>query len=182
VFRCTPGVYRLDGEGGQTGPVHRWVVAGALIEGEDGLLLVQNRRRGGREDWSTPGGVIDPGETVLGGLAREVREETGLVVTDWEGPVYEIQAEAPDLGWTLRVEVHRAVAYEGDLVVDDPDGIVVDARFVGPTECEELLVGCHRWVGEPLGAWLGGHRDHGLSYRYVVRGRDLHGLEVERTG
>ena len=174
-------VDRLGRRAGQTGGVHRWLVAGALIEGDDGLLMVRNRRRNGREDWSTPGGVIDPGETVLGGLSREVQEETGLVVTRWEGPVYEIQAEAPDLGWSLRVEVHRALDYEGDLVVDDPDGIVVDARFVDPDECEVLLDGCQRWVGEPLGAWLGGVREHGRSYTYVVRGRDLHGLEVERT-
>jgi 8-oxo-dGTP diphosphatase len=161
--------------------VHRWLVAGALIEGEDGLLLVRNRRRGGLEDWSTPGGVIDEGETLIEGLGREVHEETGLRVTDWEGPVYAIRAEAPDLGWSLRVEVHRALAYEGELVVDDPDGIVVDARFVAPAECGPLLDGGHRWVGEPLGAWLGGAREPGREYAYVVRGRDLGGLQVERT-
>jgi 8-oxo-dGTP diphosphatase len=165
---------------GQTDRVHRWLVAGALIEGEGGLLLVRNRRRGGREDWSTPGGVIDRGETLLEGLAREVREETGLVVTAWEGPVYEIHAEAPDLGWSLRVEVHRALGYEGDLVVEDPDGIVVDARFVAVDACGALLDGGQRWVGEPLGDWLVGDRAPGRAYEYVVRGRDLRGLEVER--
>lgn len=166
---------------GQTGPVHRWLVAGALIEGEGGLLLVRNRRRGGAEDWSTPGGVIDEGETVLEGLRREVEEETGLRVTGWEGPVYAIRAEAPDLGWSLRVEVHRALHYEGELVVDDPDGIVVDARFVARGDCSALLDGGQRWVGEPLSEWLGGGLDPGREYAYVVRGRDLDGLEVERT-
>ncbi len=161
--------------------MHRWLVAGALIEGEGGLLLVRNRRRGGREDWSTPGGVIDAGETVLEGLGREVQEETGLVVTAWDGPVYEISADAPDLGWSLRVEVHRAIAYEGELIVDDPDGIVVDARFVAPDACGALLDGGQRWGGEPLGVWLEGERAHGLRYEYVVRGRDLAGLVVERT-
>ena len=78
------------------------------------------------------------------------------------------------------MEVHRALQYEGDLVVDDPDGIVVDARFVHVDECTALLDGVHRWVGEPLGAWLGGAREPGRSYQYVVRGRDLQGLEVER--
>lgn len=164
--------------------MHRWLVAGALIEGDGGLLLVRNRRRGGWEDWSTPGGVIDEGESLLGGLGREVQEETGLVVTAWEGPVYEIRAEAPDLGWTLRVEVHRALAYEGELVVADPDGIVVDARFVAAAECRPLLDEGQRWVGEPLGEWIEGHTGPRGGphprYEYVVRGRDLHGLEVER--
>lgn len=173
-------VYPVPLVAGQTDPVHRWLVAGALIEGEGGLLLVRNRRRGGHEDWSTPGGVIDAGETVLEGLGREVREETGLIVTTWEGPVYEIRAEAPDLGWSLRVEVHRALAYEGEVVLEDPDGIVVDARFVAAADCTALLDGGHRWVGEPLGEWLGGERGPGRSYEYVVHGSDLHGLEVER--
>ena len=48
------------------------MVAGALIEGPDGLLLVQNQRRNGSLDWTPPGGVIEihEGETVLDGLAR----------------------------------------------------------------------------------------------------------------
>ena len=32
-----------------------WLVAGAVIEGPDGVLLVQNRRRNGSTDWSPPG-------------------------------------------------------------------------------------------------------------------------------
>ena len=35
---------------------------------------------------------------MLDGLAREVAEETGLVVTGWDGPLYEIEAEAPGPG------------------------------------------------------------------------------------
>ena len=112
-----------------------WVVGGALILSDEGVLLVQNRRRNGSHDWTPPGGVIDEGETLLDGLTREVEEETGLRVTEWAGPVYEVRCEAPDLGWRLRVEAHVAVAYEGELHVDDPDGIVVDARFVDVDTC-----------------------------------------------
>ena len=61
--------------------MREWLVAGGLVERDDGrLLLVQNRRRDGSLDWTPPGGVIDHGETIHEGLAREVREETGLDV------------------------------------------------------------------------------------------------------
>src|SRR6266566_1625878 len=36
-----------------------WTVAGALLETDAGLLMVRNVRKGGIEDWSTPGGVVD---------------------------------------------------------------------------------------------------------------------------
>ena len=83
-----------------------------------------------------------------------MEEETGLRVTEWAGPVYEVRCEAPDMGWRLRVEAHVAVAYEGELRVDDPDGIVVDARFVDVAACAEHVDGGHPWVCEPLLEWL----------------------------
>jgi 8-oxo-dGTP diphosphatase len=131
-----------------------WVVAGGVIESDGGLLLVRNHRRGGVVDGSTPGGVIDAGEEVLDGLTREVREETGLVVTEWRGPLYEIHTHAPDMGWQLRVEVHEAVSFEGGLAPDDPDGIVEEACFVAPDEWSNRLADSHPWVREPLTEWL----------------------------
>ena len=95
--------------------MRQWVVGGGLILGDDGLLLVRNRRRNGALDWSPPGGVIDEGETLLAGLTREVVEETGVVVARWQGPVYEVEVEAPDLGWHLRVEAHMAVDFAGEV-------------------------------------------------------------------
>jgi 8-oxo-dGTP pyrophosphatase MutT (NUDIX family) len=153
-----------------------------LVEGPDGLLLVQNRRRDGSLDWSTPGGVVEvaDGETVRDGLTREVEEETGIRVTEWAGPVYEVEATAVDMGWTMRVEVHRAVAFEGELRIDDPDGIVVDARFVDVGDCAGHLEACHPWVREPLGAWLAERWDDSRSYRYRVDGADRQRLSVVR--
>ena len=157
-----------------------WLVAGAVIEGPEGLLLVENRRRNGSSDWSPPGGVIDEGEAVLAGLAREVLEETGLVVTAWSEPIYEIEVLAPDLGWRLRVEAFQAVEWSGEVVIDDPDGIVVDARFVARDLCSDHLVGGHPWVGEPLGEWLRDPWDGRRSFGYDVAGADLSTLAVTR--
>jgi 8-oxo-dGTP diphosphatase len=152
--------------------VRQWLVGSALIENDDGLLLVANRRRDGRLDWTPPGGVIDEGEDVLGGLTREVQEETGLRVTEWEGPVYLVDAEAVDAGWHMKVEVFRAVAFEGDLKVgDDPDGIVEDARFVPVDECEATLrAATWELISEPVGAWLVERWTDARTYRYSVAG------------
>jgi 8-oxo-dGTP diphosphatase len=149
-----------------------WVVASGLIEHEGQLLLVQNRRRNGSCDWTTPGGVIEvgDGESVVDGLTREVAEETGIQVTSWTGPVYEVEAVAEGLGWTLRAEIHRAVSWAGDLLIDDPDGIVIDARFVPFVAALGYLEDCAPWVREPLGAWLVERWEEGRAYRYRLDG------------
>jgi hypothetical protein len=87
---------------------------------------------------------------------------------------------AGDLGWHLRVEVHRALGYDGELRVDDPDGIVVDARFVALDDCEHHLDGCHPWVREPLAAWLGERWAGGRGFRFDVAGSDRRSLVVTR--
>jgi len=165
-------------------PLAEFTVAGALVESSAGLLLVCNQRRNGLTDWSTPGGVIDATDpSLLDGLTREVAEETGLVVTAWEGPLYEVRAIAVDMGWSLRCEVHRALGFEGDLTVDDPDGIVIDARFTHPDECGVILASCAPWVGEPITDWLV-HRwgpSDAREYVYEVSGSDRRELRATRV-
>jgi 8-oxo-dGTP diphosphatase len=165
-------------------PFSEFTVAGALVESDAGVLLVQNRRRNGAIEWSTPGGVIDATDaSLLAGLAREVEEETGLRVADWEGPLYEVRALAEGLGWSLRCEVHRALTFEGSLHVDDPDGIVIDAAFYGPDDWDALLGPCAPWVREPLLDWLlerWGPQDH-RAYAYDVFGTRRDEMRVVRT-
>jgi ADP-ribose pyrophosphatase YjhB (NUDIX family) len=53
----------------------------AVVETEAGILMVQNRRRiGGREvlTWDLPGGQVEPSETLVAALRRELQEEVDL--------------------------------------------------------------------------------------------------------
>ena len=171
--------------------MRHWVVGGAVIEAgsltgssrpeRDGLLLVENLRRNGTSDWTTPGGVIESGEAVVDGLAREVLEETGLEVTRWTGPLYEIEAEAPGLGWTLVVEVHRALEATGVLTVgEDPDGIVIGADWVSDADCSDKLCNAHPWVREPLVEWMSQRWESGRRFRYRIDGEALDDLSIVR--
>ncbi|HEY6317986.1 MAG TPA: NUDIX domain-containing protein [Acidimicrobiia bacterium] len=164
--------------------MREWLVASALVEVDGALLLVRNERRGGFSDWSTPGGVIDADDrSVLTGLTREVEEETGLRVTDWEGPVYKVRAVAQDMGWRLHAEVYRALAFEGELRVADPDGIVVEAVFVEHPACADRLADGARWVREPLSEWIAERwePEAARGYTYDVRGTRRGDLAVHRT-
>jgi 8-oxo-dGTP diphosphatase len=168
--------------------MQEWTVGGAVIEGAvlgvespAGMLLVENVRRNGSTDWTPPGGVIEADEPVVDGLAREVREETGLEVLTWVGPIYEIRAEAPQLGWALRVEVHRAVHVRGALSIgNDPDGIVVAADWVADGDCAERLATTHPWVREPLLAWMDERWVGSREFRYRVHGTGLDDHSIER--
>ncbi len=155
------------------------MAGGVVLRGEQ-LLLVRNRRRNDSVEWSTPGGVVDPGETVLEALGREVLEETGLQVHRWQGPLYEITVDFTDLRWRLRVETHRAVDWQGEIVLEDPDGIVDHADFYDPQDCEVHLDASPRWVREPLMEWCRSRPDRPLSFRYQVAGTEIHDLTVTR--
>ena len=57
------------------------VAVGAFVfDAQRRLLVVKRGKPPGEGMWSVPGGTQEPGETLAQAVAREVREETGLVV------------------------------------------------------------------------------------------------------
>lgn len=160
--------------------LRHWQVAGGVIVDEDNVLLVKNLRRGGGVDWSTPGGVVDPGESPVEGLTREVQEETGLRVGRWQGPLYRVEVLAPDAGFFLVVEAHLGFDIEGEIVIDDPDGIVVEASFVARSSVGPQLADAQPWVVEPLLAHLHDGVEDGRLFRYRMTGARGEERRVER--
>ncbi len=56
------------------------VGVGAVIVEEGRVLLVRRGSEPLLGHWTLPGGLLEVGEPLLGGVVREVREETGLTV------------------------------------------------------------------------------------------------------
>lgn len=111
------------------------VAVGAIVFDAAGrVLLVERGRPPNAGLWSVPGGKLELGETLAQAVAREVREETGLVVevgalacvAEWMGDDYHYVI----LDYTARV-------IGGELA---PGSDVRAARFVDEAELASLPV------------------------------------------
>lgn len=56
------------------------VGVGAVVVDRDRVVLIRRGTEPLKGQWSLPGGMLELGESLVAGVVREVREETGLVV------------------------------------------------------------------------------------------------------
>ena len=95
----------------------RLVVGGVLVRGRAGARELLAARRieppelaGG---WELPGGKVEPGESEEQALARELREELGIVVGGLD-PVPGPDAGGWPLGRDYLMRVHLVTSWDGD--------------------------------------------------------------------
>ena len=120
------------------GPYARHTARVLLMNKEDRLLLFkyQDGRRS-RHSWLTPGGGIDDGEAVDVAAARELLEETGLVVPPGElGGLVAATGGYADFGWVKG-------AMREDYFFHRVDSLDIDTS--GFTSYERKTISEHRW-------------------------------------
>ncbi|GLW62290.1 NUDIX hydrolase [Actinomadura rubrobrunea] len=106
-------------------------VGGIVRDQEGRLLLVRRARPPSAGRWSLPGGRVEPGETDVAAVVRELREETGLRVA--VGPlVGSVERPGPD-GVVYEIADYLATPVGGRLAAGDD---AADVRWAAP---EELL-------------------------------------------
>lgn len=83
------------------------VGVGAVVVDQGRVLLVQRGQPPLKGHWTLPGGVLELGETLVQGVAREVREETGLAVE----PVELVELVDRIHRLDSRIQFHYVIAY-----------------------------------------------------------------------
>ncbi|MGK2867411.1 MAG: NUDIX hydrolase [Mycobacterium sp.] len=130
------------------GQFSRRVSARVVLLDEDGRVLLfcgSDPARGGdgaRRWWFTVGGAVEPGEELAETAARELAEETGLIVSPAElvGPVWRREAVIDFNGSVMRSEelffLHRTGHFE--------------PSTTGHTALERRYIHGHRWCDETM--------------------------------
>ncbi len=149
------------------------VAAAILLDAQGRVLLVGNDWKGqGDVRWTLPGGMVETHESTLDALRREVLEETGLAITGVEHMAYAVHVED-------RRRNDRAISfaflaqYEGLLNPRDPDGFIVEARFMPLDEIENTIP--IPPLREPLVTYL---KDRAPGRFFTYRGWDGRGMDV----
>ncbi len=109
---------------------------GAVIKDDEGrLLLIKRGHEPAAGLWSLPGGRIEPGETDIQALIREIAEETGLEIE--AGHLLGAVQRPGRQGTVIDIRDYTATVIGGTLSAGDD---AADARWVDVAELDGLAL------------------------------------------
>jgi 8-oxo-dGTP diphosphatase len=121
-------------------PAGPQTAVGAIVFKADKVLLVKRANPPGQGLWAIPGGRVRLGETLKQAAKREVREETGVIISP-QGPVYVFEViERDDEGG---IRFHYVIV---DLLAEylsgevNPGTDASEARWISSGQLKELPV------------------------------------------
>lgn len=141
--------------------------AGVLAQHHCRIVLVREYHpRWGGAFWNIPSGMVEVVETPAEGAVRELAEETGLHVAPSELRLVTTSSTNLDgvsfHAWNFTVDVDQ-----DGIEVNDPDGLVQEARWFALDEAVQLLA-ClpYRPLSEPAIAILTGAARAGTHWAF----------------
>jgi len=121
-------------------PAGPQTAVGVIVFRDDKVLLVKRANCPGQGLWAIPGGRVELGETLKEAARREVREETGVIISSKE-PIYVFEViERDDEGG---IRFHYVII---DLLAEylsgeaNPGTDASEARWISSGELKELPV------------------------------------------
>jgi 8-oxo-dGTP diphosphatase len=113
-------------------------VAAVIWNGRGEVLLIRRAKEPRKGQWSLPGGKLEFGETLIDGVRREVREETGLEVEilgliDVAETIRDAEAGAADDHFVLIDYGARVISGTAEAASD-----AAEARWFAPDELDAL--------------------------------------------
>ena len=121
-------------------------VSGVVLDDENRILL-QRHRHWVYDVWGLPGGIVEGAETLENAIAREVLEETGLVISDVE--FVKIVS-----GYRIRMEVYFRARLKSDGELQELKlqiREVIEARFFTLDGLPENMLPGQRAVVDKIG-------------------------------
>ena len=140
----------------------------------DGALVMVQQQAGpeaapqGAPYWVLPGGLVEAGELVGEGLAREVREEAGVQVQAITHLACCCQIDRPARNNQVIALIFEVGTWQGTLTAQDPDAEVLAVELAPLDLAIQRLATNGGWPGirEPLLAYLRGTALPGSAWFY----------------